>query len=45
MFSLLDKQRMSWWANLPDYVARVGIYRDFNALYFSDCRPGAWRAC
>jgi glyoxylase-like metal-dependent hydrolase (beta-lactamase superfamily II) len=33
MFSLLDKQRMPL-AGMPAYVARVGIYRDFNALFF-----------
>ena len=32
-FTLLDKQRMPI-AELPDYVDRVGVYRDFNALYF-----------
>jgi glyoxylase-like metal-dependent hydrolase (beta-lactamase superfamily II) len=33
MFSLLDKQRMLL-SELPAYLDRVGIYRDFNALYF-----------
>ena len=33
MFSLLDKQRMPL-AEMPDYVARVGLYRDFNARFF-----------
>jgi len=33
MFSLLDKQRMPL-AELPDYLERVGIYREFNALFF-----------
>jgi glyoxylase-like metal-dependent hydrolase (beta-lactamase superfamily II) len=33
MFALLDKQRMRI-ADLPDYFARVGVYRDFNARYF-----------
>jgi len=33
MFSLLDKQRMPL-AQLPDYLDRVGIYREFNALFF-----------
>jgi glyoxylase-like metal-dependent hydrolase (beta-lactamase superfamily II) len=33
MFSLLDKQRMSL-SELPAYLDRVGIYREFNALYF-----------
>jgi glyoxylase-like metal-dependent hydrolase (beta-lactamase superfamily II) len=33
MFSLLDKQRMRLDA-MPAYVERVGIYRDFNALFF-----------
>jgi len=38
MFSLLDKQRMSL-ADMPAYVERVGIYRDFNARFFR--RPPA----
>jgi glyoxylase-like metal-dependent hydrolase (beta-lactamase superfamily II) len=33
MFALLDQRRLSL-AGLPSYVERVGIYRDFNALYF-----------
>lgn len=33
MFSLLDKQRMPL-SGLPAYLDRVGIYREFNALYF-----------
>ena len=33
MFALLDKQRMPL-AEMPAYVARVGIYHDFNARYF-----------
>ena len=33
MFALLDKQRMPV-AGMPAYVDRVGIYREFNALYF-----------
>jgi glyoxylase-like metal-dependent hydrolase (beta-lactamase superfamily II) len=33
MFSLLDKQRMPA-DGMPAYVARIGIYRDFNALFF-----------
>ena len=33
MFSLLDRQRMSL-AEMPAYVERVGIYRDFNAPFF-----------
>ena len=32
-FALLDKQHMLL-ANLPDYLHRVGIYRDFNARFF-----------
>ncbi|MGE5170054.1 MAG: MBL fold metallo-hydrolase [Rudaea sp.] len=33
VFALLDYERMplAW---LPDYMARVGIYRDFNARFF-----------
>ena len=30
VFTLLDKQRMSL-AEMPAYVDRVGLYRDFNA--------------
>ena len=33
MFSLLDKQRMLL-AELPAYVDRIEIYREFNDLYF-----------
>jgi glyoxylase-like metal-dependent hydrolase (beta-lactamase superfamily II) len=33
MFALLDQQRMRL-DGMPDYVARIGIYRDFNALLF-----------
>ena len=33
MFALLDKQRMPV-AGMAAYVDRVGIYREFNALYF-----------
>jgi glyoxylase-like metal-dependent hydrolase (beta-lactamase superfamily II) len=33
MFSLLDRQRIAL-AELPGYVERVGIYRDFNAAFF-----------
>lgn len=33
MFALLDKQRMRV-ADVPVYVDTVGIYRDFNALFF-----------
>jgi len=33
MFSLLDKQRMPL-AEMQDYIARVGLYRDFNARFF-----------
>jgi len=32
-FTLLDRQRLAL-AELPRYVERVGIYRDFNARYF-----------
>ena len=32
-FALLDHGRMAL-ATLPDYVARVGFYRDFNERYF-----------
>jgi glyoxylase-like metal-dependent hydrolase (beta-lactamase superfamily II) len=32
-FTLLDRQRLSL-AEMPAYVARVGIYRDFNARFF-----------
>ena len=33
MFALLDRRRLSL-ADLPAYVERVGIYRDFNARFF-----------
>ena len=33
MFALLDKQSMPL-AGMPAYVERVGIYREFNALFF-----------
>src|SRR4030095_10313042 len=33
MFSLLDKQRMPL-SELPAYLDPVGLYREFNALYF-----------
>lgn len=33
MFALLDRQRMAL-ADLPAYVGRVGIYRDFNTRFF-----------
>jgi glyoxylase-like metal-dependent hydrolase (beta-lactamase superfamily II) len=33
VFSLLDRERMLL-ATLPDYMARVGVYRDFNARFF-----------
>jgi len=33
MFALLDRQRMPL-AGMADYVGRIGIYRDFNALLF-----------
>lgn len=32
-FALLDQRRLAL-ASLSDYVARVGIYRDFNARFF-----------
>lgn len=32
-FTLLDRQRLAL-AELPGYVERIGIYRDFNARYF-----------
>ena len=32
-FALLDKQSMQL-ADLPEYLQRVGIYRDFNARFF-----------
>lgn len=33
MFALLDKQRMRI-ADLPTYLDTVGVYRDFNAMFF-----------
>ena len=33
VFSLLDRERMLL-AAVPDYMARVGVYRDFNARFF-----------
>jgi len=33
MFSLLDRQRLAL-ADMPAYVERVGLYRDFNARFF-----------
>ncbi len=33
VFSLLDRERMAL-SKLPEYVAQVGIFRDFNARYF-----------
>lgn len=33
MFSLLDKERLAL-AEMPAYVERVGLYHDFNALFF-----------
>lgn len=33
MFTLLDRQRIAI-DELPAYVGRVGIYRDFNAMFF-----------
>lgn len=33
VFSLLDRERMSL-AQLPDFVAQVGIFSEFNARYF-----------
>jgi glyoxylase-like metal-dependent hydrolase (beta-lactamase superfamily II) len=32
-FVLLDRQSMAL-AELPDYFARIGLYRDFNAMFF-----------
>lgn len=37
-FTLLDRRRLPL-ADMPAYVERVGIYRDFNALFFK--RPAA----
>jgi len=33
MFTLLERQRMAL-ADLPAYVERVGLYREFNAMFF-----------
>jgi glyoxylase-like metal-dependent hydrolase (beta-lactamase superfamily II) len=33
VFALLDQERLSL-ASMPDYVDRIGIYRDFNARFF-----------
>jgi glyoxylase-like metal-dependent hydrolase (beta-lactamase superfamily II) len=33
MFALLDRERMAL-ASLPEYVGRVEVYREFNALFF-----------
>ena len=33
MFTLLDRERMPL-ASLPEYVERVEVYREFNALFF-----------
>ncbi len=33
VFSLLDKERLPL-ADLPEYLDRVGLYRDFNSLFF-----------
>ena len=33
MFTLLERQRMAL-AELPGYVERVGLYREFNAMFF-----------
>jgi glyoxylase-like metal-dependent hydrolase (beta-lactamase superfamily II) len=33
VFALLDQERLLL-ASMPDYVARIGIYRDFNARFF-----------
>jgi hypothetical protein len=38
MFALLDKQRMRI-AELPNYVDKVGVYRDFNARFFHLRQP------
>jgi hypothetical protein len=42
-FTLLDRQRMAL-AGLADYVGRIGIYREFNDLYFrlSPSALAAW---
>ena len=34
VFSLLDRERMLL-AALPDYMARIGVYRDFNMRFFN----------
>lgn len=33
VFALLDQERLAL-ASMPEYVARIGIYRDFNARFF-----------
>ncbi len=33
VFALLDQERLPL-ASMPEYVARIGIYRDFNARFF-----------
>jgi len=33
MFTLLDREQMAL-ASLPEYISRVGVYADFNALFF-----------
>ena len=33
VFALLDQERLPL-ASMPDYVARIGIHRDFNARFF-----------
>jgi len=37
IFTLLDRRRLAL-AELPEYLARVGVYREFNALFFR-CSP------
>jgi hypothetical protein len=37
-FALLDRRRLAL-ADMPSYLERIGIYRDFNALFFK--RPAA----
>ncbi len=32
-FALLDQRRLLL-ADLPDYMGRIGLYRDFNARFF-----------
>jgi glyoxylase-like metal-dependent hydrolase (beta-lactamase superfamily II) len=39
VFALLDQERLPL-ASMPDYVDRIGIYRDFNARFF-DLAPAA----